>query len=274
MNYNERNAKQFRHLVDIEFTRFLGTVSVGHTQHDEIRSLIEDALRWRALNCGRVRLLGSAGLTSEDGLDHYEKPYDGYAHIGLELWTRYTPIGESLDPKIEQASDANRASLLKYTDIGAALHFGSGIQRGAAAAALRNLQDFTAFILTPQMRDVSDKPYVYNPVPTTVKILGIEYEARVAATVTTLHGAVDRRTVPHIGPDMWRRLLLRCAIFAEACATVDMDDTEINRMFAMAVSNIATEYNRADADFSMQIEPQDLVRLPDHAEDENFALKA
>lgn len=45
-------------------------------------SMSEDAAKWRALrSSARIRALGSAGI---------DKPNpDGYAHLGLELWTRH-----------------------------------------------------------------------------------------------------------------------------------------------------------------------------------------
>lgn len=47
-----------------------------------------DAGRWQAvIGSARVRVLGSAGLNSE--LDPYGKPWNGYAHIGVELWTKH-----------------------------------------------------------------------------------------------------------------------------------------------------------------------------------------
>lgn len=57
------------------------------TEHAHLTSLCanyrEDAERWRAMvGCARVRVLGSAGIAAP-------KP-DGYAHIGVELWTRHT----------------------------------------------------------------------------------------------------------------------------------------------------------------------------------------
>ncbi len=51
----------------------------------EVERLTEDAERWRAIiGCARVRVLGSAGVVEP-------KP-EGYAHIGVELWTHY-PAG-------------------------------------------------------------------------------------------------------------------------------------------------------------------------------------
>ena len=46
---------------------------------NEKEQLEEDALKWRTLlNCGRIRVIGSAGLRD---------PKSTYAHIGLEIWT-------------------------------------------------------------------------------------------------------------------------------------------------------------------------------------------
>jgi hypothetical protein len=48
----------------------------------EFAALVANDARWRAvLNCARLRALGSAGI---------EKPNaEGYAHLGLEMWTHY-----------------------------------------------------------------------------------------------------------------------------------------------------------------------------------------
>ena len=47
-----------------------------------------DAARWRALiGSARIRVLGSVGLHSDT--DPNGRPFNGYAHIGLELWTRH-----------------------------------------------------------------------------------------------------------------------------------------------------------------------------------------
>jgi hypothetical protein len=48
----------------------------------------EDAARWRALvGSARIRILGSAGLHRDT--DPNGQPFNGYAHIGLELWTQH-----------------------------------------------------------------------------------------------------------------------------------------------------------------------------------------
>lgn len=68
-----------------------------------------DAERWRALiGSARIRVLGSAGLTSE--LNPYGAPWNGYAHIGVELWTKH------------ECAEENALGiewLTKYTDIAA-----------------------------------------------------------------------------------------------------------------------------------------------------------
>lgn len=72
-----------------------------------------DAARWRALvGSARVRVIGSAGLRTN--IDPYGNPWDGYAHIGLELWTKHAPDA------INEPPDAVEW-LTKYADT-AALH--------------------------------------------------------------------------------------------------------------------------------------------------------
>lgn len=58
----------------------------------KMRELQLNADRWQALiDCARIRVLGSAGLVEEKD--------NGYAHIGLELWTHHD--GKSLPSAIE-----------------------------------------------------------------------------------------------------------------------------------------------------------------------------
>ena len=66
-----------------------------------------DAARWRALFSGRVRYLGSAGLHSDN--DPFGRPYPGYAHIGLELWTKHDAPSNPEDVRL----------LTRYADIAA-----------------------------------------------------------------------------------------------------------------------------------------------------------
>lgn len=68
-----------------EVSRLVAAIRAG--QKGECADGIErDALRWRALlACGRIRALGSAGLTKD--VDTYGHPYGNSAHLGLELWT-------------------------------------------------------------------------------------------------------------------------------------------------------------------------------------------
>ncbi len=55
----------------------------------KVERLTEDAERWRAIiGCARVRVLGSAGVVEP-------KP-EGYAHIGVELWTHYPSGSEPM----------------------------------------------------------------------------------------------------------------------------------------------------------------------------------
>lgn len=76
-----------------------------------------DASRWRAfLNSARIRIIGSAGIhkiTNPNG-----EPYNGYAHFGMEIWTKY---GGSLSWQqkmdMEACNVSARALLIKYADI-------------------------------------------------------------------------------------------------------------------------------------------------------------
>ena len=59
------------------------------TAAKEVAKLREDAERWQAIaGCKRVRVLGTAGVLPE------HRKEDGYAHIGLELWTRHSHDSE------------------------------------------------------------------------------------------------------------------------------------------------------------------------------------
>lgn len=76
-----------------------------------------DAARWRALLASaRIRILGSAGIDSEIMPDG--QPYNGYAHFGMEIWTKY---GASLDSnqalRMQIGNAQGRDVLTKYADI-------------------------------------------------------------------------------------------------------------------------------------------------------------
>lgn len=71
----------------------------------------KDAARWRAfVGCARIRPLGSAGL---------EQPEPNhYAHMGLEIWTRYgrdysAPLLKEMDDQNERA----RRWLVMFADV-------------------------------------------------------------------------------------------------------------------------------------------------------------
>lgn len=81
---------------------------------DECR---KDAQRWRAfIGSARIRMIGSAGLKSDK--DYYGNPYNNYAHLGMEIWTKY---GNSLSPvqtkEMEAGNAMGRDWLIKYADI-------------------------------------------------------------------------------------------------------------------------------------------------------------
>lgn len=68
----------------------------------------ESADRWDALmGGGHIRVLGSAGLHTAK--TPYGEDWDGYAHIGLELWTKY-------DVAEHRPTDAP-AQLTRYVDV-------------------------------------------------------------------------------------------------------------------------------------------------------------
>lgn len=73
-------------------------------------TVIEDAGKWRALFYGsaRIRMFGSAGLAGN--IDPNGQPYDGYAYICLELWTKHEA------PTLPSTS----AYLERYVEIAAA----------------------------------------------------------------------------------------------------------------------------------------------------------
>lgn len=55
-----------------------------------------DAERWRAVvGCGRLRWLGSAGLHGDP--DPNGKPWNGYAHIGMEFWTKHPDADDTAE---------------------------------------------------------------------------------------------------------------------------------------------------------------------------------
>ncbi len=78
--------------------------------------LERDARRWRAFRgSARIRVLGSAGLTSDS---QAAKDNPGYAHIGLEIWTIY-PGDHTKENALGQEW------LTKYADIAVAGGLGS-----------------------------------------------------------------------------------------------------------------------------------------------------
>ena len=75
------------------------------------------AARWCALLASqRIRMIGSAGLTGKT--DPNGNPWSGYAHFGMEIWTKY---GASLDEdrlrSMAQGNDLGRDWLTRYADI-------------------------------------------------------------------------------------------------------------------------------------------------------------
>jgi len=72
----------------------------------------EDAARWRALmSSQRIRVIGSAGLV-DAVTGEPRAPADGYAHIGVELWS----LHRSAHPDPEFPQDRCREQLTFYVD--------------------------------------------------------------------------------------------------------------------------------------------------------------
>lgn len=84
----------------------------------------KDAERWRALlGSARIRPLGSAGLT--DNVSPYGGPWDGYAHLGMELWTVYgSSLNDEQRERLAKENILGREWLTKYADIAAAMTAG------------------------------------------------------------------------------------------------------------------------------------------------------
>jgi len=78
-------AKQW--VVDVLAEDLKGWKARAEAAEQREKGLREDAERWRALiGCARVRVLGSAGIVTAND--------QGYAHIGLEIWTHHTASSE------------------------------------------------------------------------------------------------------------------------------------------------------------------------------------
>ncbi len=84
---------------------------LGEFEDAEVAQNIDkkDAMRWRALLLSaRIRALGSAGI---------ENDRDGYAHLGMEIWTIY-PTDTTADAYIvAQENKLGKEWLIKYADI-------------------------------------------------------------------------------------------------------------------------------------------------------------
>jgi len=78
-----------------------------------------DAELWRAfIGSARIRPQGSAGL--ESGTDPNGNQYDGYAHMGLEIWTKYDRnFSPELLAKMDKDTELGRRWLTSYAAIAA-----------------------------------------------------------------------------------------------------------------------------------------------------------
>lgn len=76
-----------------------------------------DAARWRALlGSARIRIIGSAGINQDT--NPYGEPHNGYAHFGMEIWTKYGTSLSALQKEEMEVGNANgRSVITKYADI-------------------------------------------------------------------------------------------------------------------------------------------------------------
>lgn len=85
-----------------------------------LRRTVEDSLYWNGLmDCAKVRYLGSAGMGTEP-TNSYGKPHEGYAHVGLELWTTYSATPDQIE-SMRQANSMGRHYLKHFAGISALL---------------------------------------------------------------------------------------------------------------------------------------------------------
>lgn len=123
--YCQQQEEVFQKLVDLELKRISAGITGAHgSSIDSLRETVEQSLRWRALEAGRVNLMGHSGFR-DDGLNPYGNPYDGYAHLTMNAWT--IPASELDHLREEMAREHSGATAL--------------LQSYAAISANRNLTD-------------------------------------------------------------------------------------------------------------------------------------
>lgn len=106
-------ARRFQLLVDAKIAELAEGVGVPVSGlPEELRDLIEAGMRYKALREQRVRVIGSAGVRGE------LKP-NGYAHLGIELWTMYGEIRPDMEERLNEENSESLAALTLYTEISA-----------------------------------------------------------------------------------------------------------------------------------------------------------
>lgn len=123
-NYQDQMRGEFKALVEADTQTMVKAItsdpSMQATLYEKLLPLVRDSLLWKgATGVGRVRVLGSAGLGPKS-TNHYGTPHARYAHIGLELWTRYDEEVMARPENIE-TNTRNVADLELYASIGALL---------------------------------------------------------------------------------------------------------------------------------------------------------
>ncbi len=123
-DYLEKVQAEFLRLVDSEAIRLRMALAdptstqlptFTDAQASTFTKLVEDALRYRALQSGRVSHFGSAGL-GKTGVDPNGSTYDGYAYYVMEAWT-ITP--DDLSEESLRKDKHGRDAMRDYTAIAA-----------------------------------------------------------------------------------------------------------------------------------------------------------
>lgn len=141
MDYHETLAAEFTRLTELEAQRVHSEMfGYAHPSKPskELLELVADAMRFRALTTGSLRNLGSSGLNCPDGLNPNGTPHNGYAHLGLELWTRYgSDQSDKYANALDERTESARQKIRRYTEVSANYHFGNEIRTSAADSTRR-----------------------------------------------------------------------------------------------------------------------------------------
>lgn len=119
--YRLSDSREPNNCDEIRITQVNGSRRIADREQAivELRSALVDAERWRAfLACGRIRLIGTAGVNYSGihdpaRLDTYGKPYGNHVHFGAEFWSTFKDQ-EWLAKNEPQ--DRGRATLTEFAD--------------------------------------------------------------------------------------------------------------------------------------------------------------